>query len=316
MSPTDIPYKSRRLPGVDRLLRGPHGHVPPPVRVHRAPPRAPPDRAFRCHGEPDDGVGRTADPRGIPVGHGAAVPDPRPGRRIQAIVPLDRDGDGRGRGRHGATEPVAKPVCGTPDRQREARMPGPFDHPQRAAFAAHSWLIPRLLSRFKDPPVDRQGHTGWSTRSAGRVRNGRFLAQGRRSASSLRTPRGLTTPARIRSIPLCGDVDAADIRIPCIGSLARSGGISIVTTAPMVDYKIHWLKMMSVPESRAVVGRHDGINGRDRSNTDRSALTCTQIYPKYGFWGSKWSNLRLQMHRLREDLQQEKLRRNIEQAQK
>ena len=75
----DIPYKSRRLPGVDRFLRGPHGHVPPPVRVHRAPPRAPPDRAFRCHGEPDDGVGRTADPRGIPVGHGAAVPDPRTG---------------------------------------------------------------------------------------------------------------------------------------------------------------------------------------------------------------------------------------------
>ena len=96
----------------------------------------------------------------------------------------------------------------------EARMPGPFDHPQRAAFAAHSWLIPRLLSRFKDPPVDRQGHTGWTTRSAGRVRNGRFLAQGRRSASSLRTPRGLTTPARVRSIPLCGDVDAADIRMP------------------------------------------------------------------------------------------------------
>ena len=94
------------------------------------------------------------------------------------------------------------------------KCPGPFDHPQRAAFAAHSWLIPRLLSRFKDPPVDRQGHTGWTTRSAGRVRNGRFLAQGRRSASSLRTPRGLTTPARIRSIPLCGDVDAADIRMP------------------------------------------------------------------------------------------------------
>ena len=93
-------------------------------------------------------------------------------------------------------------------------MPGPFDHPQRAAFAAHSWLIPRLLSRFKDPLVARQGHTGWTTRSAGRVRNGRFLAQGRRSASSLRTPRGLTTPARIRSISLCGDVDAAGIRMP------------------------------------------------------------------------------------------------------
>ena len=38
----------------------------------------------------------------------------------------------------------------------------PFYHPQRAAFAAHSWLIPRLLSRFKDPLVARQGHTGWT----------------------------------------------------------------------------------------------------------------------------------------------------------
>ena len=64
------------------------------------------------------------------------------------------------------------------------------------------------------PLVARQGHTGWTTRSAGRVWNGRFLAQGRRSASSLRTPRSLTTAARIRSIPLFGDVDAAGIRIP------------------------------------------------------------------------------------------------------
>ena len=41
-------------------------------------------------------------------------------------------------------------------------------------------------------------------------------------------------------------------------------------TAPMIDYKIHWLKMMSVPESQAVVGRHDGINGRD--STVRTAF--------------------------------------------
>ena len=40
-------------------------------------------------------------------------------------------------------------------------------------------------------------------------------------------------------------------------------------TAPMVDYKIHWLKMMSVPESRAVVGRHDGLNGRDSMHKHR-----------------------------------------------
>ena len=31
----------------------------------------------------------------------------------------------------------------------------------------------------------------------------------------------------------------------------------------MVDFKIHWLNMMSVPESRAAVGRADEINGRD-----------------------------------------------------
>ena len=66
---------------------------------------------------------------------------------------------------------------------------------------------------------------------------------------------------------------------PCIGSLARSGGISIVMTAPVVDYKIHWLKMMSVPESRAVVGRHDGINGRDSDGktiwTKRCSLGCS-----------------------------------------
>ena len=46
-------------------------------------------------------------------------------------------------------------------------------------------------------------------------------------------------------------------------------------TAPMVDYKIHWLKMMSVPESRAVVGRHDGINGRDsRLDMEAHRLLC------------------------------------------
>ena len=45
-------------------------------------------------------------------------------------------------------------------------------------------------------------------------------------------------------------------------------------TAPMVDYKIHWLKMMSVPESRAVVGRHDGINGRDNLAKSLSVYEC------------------------------------------
>ena len=47
--------------------------------------------------------------------------------------------------------------------------------------------------------------------------------------------------------------------------------MSIVMTAPVVDYKIHWLKMMSVPESRAIVGKHDGINGRDSLVNDEES---------------------------------------------
>ena len=50
-------------------------------------------------------------------------------------------------------------------------------------------------------------------------------------------------------------------------------------TAPMVDYKIHWLKMMSVPESRAVVGRHDGINGRDRFRNRRELASWVGVTP-------------------------------------
>ena len=53
-------------------------------------------------------------------------------------------------------------------------------------------------------------------------------------------------------------------------------------TAPMVDYKIHWLKMMSVPESRAVVGRHDGINGRDRQDQVYAQLQRPPPRQRYG----------------------------------
>ena len=62
--------------------------------VHRAPPRTPPDRAFRCHGEPDDGVGRTADPRGIPRGNNTPIPAPRSRCRIRSRVPGLRIVDG------------------------------------------------------------------------------------------------------------------------------------------------------------------------------------------------------------------------------
>ena len=49
--------------------------------------------------------------RSLSVGHGAAVSDPRPGRRVREIVPLDDNGNGRERGRHGATKAVAESIC-------------------------------------------------------------------------------------------------------------------------------------------------------------------------------------------------------------
>ena len=156
-------------------------------------------------------------------------------------------------------------------------MPRPRDHPQRAAFAAHSRLIPRLLSRFEDPLIARQGHPGWTTRSVGRVRTNRLLAQGRWPASSLRASRGLTTPTGIQSISLYSDVDAASIRLP---SPVRSGGISIVITAPVGDFKIRWLKMMSGPDNRTAVGRPDGINRRDSPG----------LAEKYWWWTQSRAN--------------------------
>ena len=74
--------------------------------------------------------------------------------------------------------------------------------------------IPRLLSRFENPLVARQGHPVWTTRSAGHYRKGYFLAQGRWPASSLRASRGLTISAGLRSISLCGNLDAASTRMP------------------------------------------------------------------------------------------------------
>ena len=53
--------------------------------------------------------------------------------------------------------------------------------------------------------------------------------------------------------------------------------------APVVNYKIHWLKMMSVPESRAVVGRHDGINGRDSQKDVEARWTKKHGKSHYGY---------------------------------
>ena len=70
-----------------------------------------------------------------------------------------------------------------------------------------------------------------------------------------------------------------------------------MTTAPMVDYKIHWLKMMSVPESRAVVGRHDGIIGTDSYNRRATASSPVVAFGlTTEFWRGGMSSLADRAH--------------------
>ena len=62
-----VPAQPRRLPGVDRLLRGADGHLPPAVRLRRAAARPPRGAGslFQRDGAADGGVGG-AGARGVP----------------------------------------------------------------------------------------------------------------------------------------------------------------------------------------------------------------------------------------------------------
>ena len=64
-------------------------------------------------------------------------------------------------------------------------------------------------------------------------------------------------------------------------SLARFGGMSIVMTSPLVNFKIRWLKMISVPKSRTAVGRPDGINGRDSQEFQLAHCSTTERIVEY-----------------------------------
>ena len=123
----DVSQQPRRIPGIDRLLRGADGHVRGAVRVRRPSPRATSDCTLRRHGAPDRGVGRPAVPGSVPVGHGSAVSDQGSGWRVRIRCLLDGDGDGYRRGRDRAAFVVAKPVCRTGDRLDPAGMSGPRD---------------------------------------------------------------------------------------------------------------------------------------------------------------------------------------------
>ena len=66
-----LPRQSRLRARLDRLLHGPHRHVPRVVCVRGAVSRSTPHRPRERHGASDRGVDRATAPRGVAVGHRA-----------------------------------------------------------------------------------------------------------------------------------------------------------------------------------------------------------------------------------------------------
>ncbi len=71
----------------DRLLHGPHRHVPRALRLLLRPPRSAPAAALPCHHPSDGGLDHAATPPGVPLRPGTALPDPRPRRQVRQRGP-------------------------------------------------------------------------------------------------------------------------------------------------------------------------------------------------------------------------------------
>ena len=72
-----VPHQSRLPARLDQRLHGPDGHVPCVVRVRRAVSRPTPHRPRERYGPSDRRMDRATAPRGVAVGHRAALRDPR-----------------------------------------------------------------------------------------------------------------------------------------------------------------------------------------------------------------------------------------------
>ena len=73
-----LPRQPRLSTRLGRLLHRPHRHVSGVVRVRGVVARPPAHRPLERDGASDRGVDRATAPRGVAVGHGAAIPRPRP----------------------------------------------------------------------------------------------------------------------------------------------------------------------------------------------------------------------------------------------
>jgi hypothetical protein len=115
-----------------RLLRGPHPHLPPPLRLRRPPPRSPRTPPPHRHRSPLGRLDGAPVGRGLSGGHGTAVPPPRSRRDLRSGLLASRRTDGHPRGPHHPARPLAEPLCRAGHRLRSPRVPGPFPHSERA----------------------------------------------------------------------------------------------------------------------------------------------------------------------------------------
>jgi hypothetical protein len=107
------PHRATRLGG---LLHRPDRHVSGAVRVPGLVARPPAHRPLQRHHPSDRGVDRTTAPRGVAVGHRAAMPRPRPRCDLQPGTSACRASHGHQRRADGASCPLAEPMRGTRDR--------------------------------------------------------------------------------------------------------------------------------------------------------------------------------------------------------
>ena len=149
---------------------------------------------IRCHGTPNGDLDRPADHRGVSMGYGASLHDPRSRRRLW---------DGRAGapslyGDYGSADRTALALAIAVGRARHrfdpARMSRSCHRPERKPSSADPGILPGLLSSLPMSPVARQGCALRTACTAGRKWRDRGVPASRRTASPLRAPRGPSQP--------------------------------------------------------------------------------------------------------------------------
>jgi hypothetical protein len=139
-------------------------------------------RMDQRHNQPDSGVGCTPDHRGISLGWGSALYDPRP----RSTAPLSHADFAPWASEiaNCASLTLAEWLCRTVDRIDPARVLGPCRCFGRGTSAPDSKIIRRLLQLRQNASVIAQGCADFSSDSSDRIHS--FTPDPRRASPSLR----------------------------------------------------------------------------------------------------------------------------------